>query len=104
MPALIIGAILGLLVALADPLEKWAEKQKKQEQKAKGFIPTPEKADEYYRTLAERLTTWRGLLALALTILFMALLFALLALFGWLFYHLIDFVFSLIFGPLPAGA
>ena len=104
MPALIIGAILGLLAALADPFEKWAEKQKKQEQKAKGFIPyyTPEKADE--RTLAERLTTWRGLLALALTILFMALLFALLALFGWLFYHLIDFVFSLIFGPLPAGA
>ena len=42
MPALIIGAILGLLAALADPLEKWAEKAKKKEQKAKGFITLPQ--------------------------------------------------------------
>lgn len=58
MPALIIGAILGLLAGLADPLEKWAEKQKKQEQKAKGFITPPKPDKPAGPGLYKRIEAW----------------------------------------------
>lgn len=60
--AIIVGLVLGVLSALSDgpdsPLEKWAAKQKRQEQKAKGFITPPKPDKPAGPGLYKRIEAW----------------------------------------------